>query len=156
MTRFVDELSDEDLLRRLLGTNKQRSSRRDASGRLPATALPGLAALAAGPLSRRPEPRLTTWLLAIAALVLAASSSLVLGLLAPSGLVRIPLAAALKDYAPDAIAREDPAARSAALACTILLTPAANATIYAILEAGVRPPESRGPPRRLGTPHLSM
>ncbi|MCZ4124033.1 M48 family metalloprotease [Streptomyces sp. H39-S7] len=90
---------------------------------------PVLAALAAGPLSRRLEPRLATWLMTIAALVLATSSTLVLGLLALSGLVRIPLVAALKDYSPDVIAREDPAAWPAALAGAILLTLAAIATV---------------------------
>lgn len=90
---------------------------------------PVLAALAAGPLSRRLEPRLATWLLTVAALVLAASSTVVLGLLALSGLVRIPLVAALKDYSPDVIARTDPAAWPAALAGAVLLTLAAIATI---------------------------
>ncbi|MFD5069003.1 M56 family metallopeptidase [Streptomyces sp. NPDC058369] len=91
--------------------------------------LPVLAGLAAGPLARRLEPRLATWLLTAAGLILAASSTVVLGLLALSGLVRIPLVAALKDYSPDVIAREDPAAWPASLAGAILLTLAAVATV---------------------------
>ncbi|MFE0680582.1 M48 family metalloprotease [Streptomyces sp. NPDC058961] len=90
---------------------------------------PLLAALSAGPLASRLEPRLATWLLTAAGLVLATSSTLVLGLLALAGLVRIPLVAALKDYSPDVIAREDPAAWPAALAGAILLTLAAIATV---------------------------
>lgn len=90
---------------------------------------PLLAALAAGPLASRLEPRLATWLLTAAGLVLAASSTVVLGLLALAGLVRIPLVAALKDYSPDVIAREDPAAWPAALAGAVLLTLAAIATV---------------------------
>ncbi|MFF0067016.1 M48 family metalloprotease [Streptomyces sp. NPDC005279] len=89
---------------------------------------PALAGLAAGPLARRLEPRLATWLLTVASLVLAASSTVVLALLALAGLVRIPLVATLKDYSPDVIAREDPAAWPAALAGAILLTLAAIAT----------------------------
>nr|WP_024127061.1 M48 family metalloprotease [Streptomyces sp. F8]AHE39782.1 Peptidase [Streptomyces sp. F8] len=90
---------------------------------------PVLAGLAAGPLARRLEPRLATWLLTAAALILAASSTLVLGLLTLAGLVRIPLVAALKDYSPDVIAREDPAAWPATLAGAILLTLALVASV---------------------------
>ncbi|MET8126423.1 M56 family metallopeptidase [Streptomyces sp. NPDC005231] len=90
---------------------------------------PLLAGPAAGPLARRLEPRQATWLLTAAALILAASSTLVLGLLALAGLVRIPLVAALEDYSPDVIAHEDPAAWPAALAGAILLTLAAIATV---------------------------
>ncbi|MEV7205339.1 MULTISPECIES: M48 family metalloprotease [unclassified Streptomyces] len=84
-------------------------------------AFPVLAALSAGPLARRLEPRLATWLLTAAGLVLAASSTVVLALLALAGLVRIPLVASLKGYSPDVVAREDPAAWPAALAGAVLL-----------------------------------
>lgn len=87
------------------------------------------AALAAGPLAVRLEPRLATWLLTAAGLILASSSTVVLGLLALSGLVRIPLVAALKGYSPDVVARQDPAAWPAALAGAILLALAATATV---------------------------
>lgn len=52
--------------------------------------LPALVSLSAGPLARRLEPRLATWLLTAAALILAVSSTMVLGLLAVAGLVRLP------------------------------------------------------------------
>ncbi len=90
---------------------------------------PLLAGPAAGPLARRLEPRQATWLLTVAGLALAASSTVVLGLLALSGLVRIPLVAALKGYSPDVIARTDPAAWPTALAGAILLTLAAVAML---------------------------
>ncbi|MEW1632938.1 M56 family metallopeptidase [Streptomyces sp. NPDC093801] len=82
---------------------------------------PALAGLGAGPLARRLEPRLATWLLTAAGLLLAASSTLVLGLLTLAGLVRIPLVDALKGYAPEVVARQDPAAWPAALAGAALL-----------------------------------
>ncbi|WP_405798202.1 M56 family metallopeptidase [Streptomyces sp. NBC_01506] len=91
--------------------------------------LPVLAAVSAGPLARRLEPRLATWLLTVAGLVLAMSSTVVLGLLALAGLVRVPLVSSLKGYSPEVIAHEDPAAWPAAVAGAILLVLAASATI---------------------------
>ncbi|MFC8824210.1 M56 family metallopeptidase [Streptomyces sp. NPDC057137] len=91
--------------------------------------LPVLAGVSAGPLARRLEPRLATWLLTVAGLVLAASSTVVLGLLALAGLVRIPLISGLEGYSPEVIAREDPAAWPAAAAGAILLLLAATTTI---------------------------
>ncbi|MFF0540589.1 M56 family metallopeptidase [Streptomyces coelicoflavus] len=90
---------------------------------------PALAALSAGSLARRLEPRLATWLLTGAGLLLAASSTLVLGLLALAGLVRIPLVAALKGYSPEVIARQDPASWPAALAGAVLLALAVLAAV---------------------------
>ncbi|MFH7596729.1 M56 family metallopeptidase [Streptomyces racemochromogenes] len=90
---------------------------------------PALAGLGADPLARRLEPRLATWLLTAAGLLLAASSTLVLGLLALAGLVRIPLVDALKGYAPAVVARQDPAAWPAALAGAVLLTFAVLAAV---------------------------
>ncbi|MFB7274842.1 M56 family metallopeptidase [Streptomyces sp. NPDC056244] len=90
---------------------------------------PALAGLSAGPLARRLEPRLATWLLTAAGLVLAASSTAVLGLLALAGLVRIPLVAALKGYSPEVIDRQDPAAWPAALAGAVLLALAVLAAV---------------------------
>ncbi|MFD0376350.1 M56 family metallopeptidase [Streptomyces sp. NPDC127112] len=90
---------------------------------------PALAGLSAEPLARRLEPRLATWLLTAAGLLLAASSTLVLGLLALAGLVRIPLVDALKGYSPEVIARQDPAAWPAALAGGVLLALAVLAAV---------------------------
>ncbi|MEV6703974.1 M56 family peptidase, partial [Streptomyces sp. NPDC051453] len=91
--------------------------------------LPALAGLSAGPLARSLEPRLATWLLTAAGLILAVSSTMVLGLLAVAGLVRLPLIDALEGYSPTVIAREDPAAWPAALAGAVLLTLAVAATV---------------------------
>ncbi|MFE4455635.1 M48 family metalloprotease [Streptomyces sp. NPDC056796] len=82
---------------------------------------PVLAAPAAGPLARRLEPRLATWLLTAAGLLLAAGSTAVLGLLALAGLVRVPLIASLKELSPAAVARHDPATAPVALAAGALL-----------------------------------
>ncbi|MFF1687746.1 MULTISPECIES: M56 family metallopeptidase [unclassified Streptomyces] len=90
--------------------------------------LPALAGVGAGPLARRLEPRSATWLLTVAGLILAASSTVVLGLLALAGLVRVPLIAALKGYSPGVIARDDPATWQAAVAGAVLLALAASAT----------------------------
>lgn len=92
---------------------------------------PGIAALAAGPLAHRLEPRLATWLLTTAGLVLGASSTVVLALLALAGLVRIPLVAHLKELSPTVIAHDDPAGIPVALAATGLLTLACLAAVRA-------------------------
>ncbi|MFE0699723.1 M56 family metallopeptidase [Streptomyces sp. NPDC058872] len=91
--------------------------------------LPVLAALGAGPLSRRLEPRLATWLLTVSGLTLAVASTCVLGLLALAGLVRVPLVAALKGYSPEAVARQDPTGWPAALAGAVLLALAVLAAV---------------------------
>lgn len=59
--------------------------------------IPVLAALAARPLADRLPPVAATWLLTGSSLALALASSAVLGLLALSALVRIPLVAAVAD-----------------------------------------------------------
>jgi Zn-dependent protease with chaperone function len=98
---------------------------------------PGLAAVAAGPLARRLEPRLATWLLTVAGLALAASSTAVLGLLTLAGLVRIPLVASLKDLSPEAVAHHDPAALPVTLAAGVLLVLACCATAAAARRRGL-------------------
>lgn len=91
--------------------------------------LPVLAAACAGPLARRLEPRQATWLLTVAGLVLAASSSAALGLLALAGLVRLTPVAALQGYSPQVIAHQDPASWPTAAAGAVLLVLAAAATV---------------------------
>lgn len=99
--------------------------------------LPAFAGLSAGPLSRRLEPRLATWLLTAAGLILATSSTVVLGLLALAGLVRLPPVAALRGYSPEVIAREDPAAWPAAVAGAVLVALAVAATVrFAVRRTG--------------------
>lgn len=70
---------------------------------------PLLAGPAARPLADRLEPRLATWVLTTASVVLAAGSTTVLGLIALAGLVRIPRIARLADLSPAVLGRDDPA-----------------------------------------------
>ncbi|MGW2836384.1 M56 family metallopeptidase [Streptomyces sp. NPDC001493] len=91
--------------------------------------LPVLAWVCAGPLARRLEPRLATWLLTVSGLLLAASSTAALGLLALAGLVRLPLVSALKGYSPQVIAHQDPTAWPATAVGAVLLAGAAAATL---------------------------
>ncbi|MFF0435460.1 M56 family metallopeptidase [Streptomyces sp. NPDC004327] len=90
--------------------------------------LPLLAPLGARLISERCDPRLGTWLLTASALVLGAASTLSLGLLAVTGLVRLPWLAALGHWAP-LTARDDPTALSVALAAGLLL---GGATLTAV------------------------
>ncbi|MEU6754885.1 M56 family metallopeptidase [Streptomyces sp. NPDC046685] len=82
---------------------------------------PLLAAPAARPLADRLEPRLATLLLTAGAVVLAAGSTTVLGLLALAGLVRIPLVAQLAHLSPAVLERDDPAWISVAVVAALLL-----------------------------------
>ncbi|AJF68950.1 M56 family metallopeptidase [Streptomyces vietnamensis] len=90
--------------------------------------LPLLAPLGARLIAERCEPRLATWLLTASALVLGAASTLCLGLLAFTGLVRLPQLAALGHWAP-LTAHDDPAALPVALAAGLLL---GGATVMAV------------------------
>ncbi|TFV33699.1 hypothetical protein E4K10_39285 [Streptomyces sp. T1317-0309] len=67
-----------------------------------------LAPLGARPLAERCEPRLATWLLTTASLVLGAASTVSLGLLAVTGLVRIPVLADLGHWSAITAQRDDP------------------------------------------------
>ncbi|MFJ7244368.1 M56 family metallopeptidase [Kitasatospora sp. NPDC098652] len=89
--------------------------------------LPVAAAFTARPLAERLEPRLATWLLTGSALVLAAGSSLVLGLLAVAGLVRIPLVARLADLSLPVIRRSQPPAWWVAVVAALMLSAAVTA-----------------------------
>jgi Zn-dependent protease with chaperone function len=84
---------------------------------------PLLAAPAAGPLGERLPPRLATWLLTVGAVVLAAASSSVLGMLAVTGLIRFPLLARLADghWSARAAQHHDPASLSVGLLAGVLL-----------------------------------
>lgn len=90
--------------------------------------LPLLAPLGARLIAERCEPRLATWLLSASALVLGTASTLCLGLLALTGLVRIPQLAALGHWAP-LTAHDDPATLPVALAAGLLL---GGATVMAV------------------------
>jgi Zn-dependent protease with chaperone function len=83
--------------------------------------LPLVAAAAARPLGARLPPAVATWLLAGSAVALAAASSAVLGLLALTALVRIPVAAAAGDWSLRVVRANDPTSLPIALAAGALL-----------------------------------
>jgi hypothetical protein len=87
---------------------------------------PLLAALIARPVGERLPPRLATWLLTIGSLVLASASTAVLGMLAITGLVRIPLLARLAHdhWSAHAAQHNDPASFSMAVLAGLLLAAA--------------------------------
>jgi Zn-dependent protease with chaperone function len=80
-----------------------------------------IAPLGARPLSERCEPRLATWLLTAMALVLGAASTVSLGLLAVTGLIRIPQLAGLGHWSAHTAQHDDPAQLSVALIAGLLL-----------------------------------
>jgi hypothetical protein len=83
--------------------------------------LPLLAAVAARPLAGRLPPASATWLLAGSAVALAAASSAVLGLLALTALVRVPLAAAAGHWSVHVVSSDDPTSLPVAVAAGVLL-----------------------------------
>jgi Zn-dependent protease with chaperone function len=88
-------------------------------------AVPLLAAVAARPLAERLPPAAATWLLSVSALLLAAASSAVLGMLALTAVVRLPLIDMLGNMSGQVISRGDPASVPVALAAGALLAAAA-------------------------------
>ncbi|WP_433446066.1 M56 family metallopeptidase [Streptomyces sp. CA-142005] len=80
-----------------------------------------LAPLGARPLSERCEPRLATWLLTASALVLGAATTISLGLLAVTGLIRIPQLADLGHWSSHRAQHNDPTQLSIALVAGLLL-----------------------------------
>ena len=94
--------------------------------------MPLLAAAAAGPLAGRLPPPAATWLLAGSAVALAAASSAVLGLLALTALVRIPLIGAAGQMSEQVISRGDPASVPVAVAAGVLLAAAAAGACRAL------------------------
>jgi hypothetical protein len=94
--------------------------------------MPLLAAAAAGPLAGRLPPAAATWLLAGSAVALAAASSAVLGLLALTALVRIPLVGAAGEMSVQVISRNDPASVPVAVAAGVLLAAAATGACRAL------------------------
>ncbi|MFG2955020.1 M56 family metallopeptidase [Streptomyces sp. NPDC048291] len=80
-----------------------------------------VAPLAARPLSERCEPRLATWLLTSLSLVLGTASTTALGLLAVTGLIRIPQLAGLGHWSAPSAQHDDPAQLPVALIAGLLL-----------------------------------
>ena len=87
-------------------------------------AAPLLAAAAARPIAGRLPPQAATWLLTVAAVALAGLSTAVLGLLALTAVLRIPLVAGLGDLSEEVIRNHDPASLTAAVAACALLAAA--------------------------------
>src|SRR5215471_4855702 len=98
--------------------------------------IPVLAALAARPLADRLPPAAATWLLAGSSLALAAASSAVLGLLALTALVRVPLVAAAANTSVQAISRSDTVSLPVAIAAGALLAAVAVAACRALWRRG--------------------
>jgi Zn-dependent protease with chaperone function len=96
--------------------------------------LPPVAAAGAWSLATRLPPRLGTWMLTGAAVTLAALSTAVLGILALTAILRIPLVASTGHLSAAVIRREDPASLSAALVAAVLLA----AATFAAARAGGR------------------
>jgi hypothetical protein len=90
-------------------------------------AAPLLAAAAARPIAGRLPPQAATWLLTAAAVALAGLSTAVLGLLALTAILRIPMVADLGDLSEEVIRNHDPASLTAAVAACALLAAATMA-----------------------------
>ena len=84
--------------------------------------VPLCAAAGAHPIASRLPPQIATWLLTAAAVALAALSTAVLGLLACTALLRVPLVASLGHMSVQVFRHDDPASLSAAVASAALLT----------------------------------
>jgi Zn-dependent protease with chaperone function len=94
--------------------------------------VPVLAALAARPLADRLPPAAATWLLAASALALALLSSAVLGMLALSALVRVPVIDAVGHLSRPVIRSSDAVSLPVAIAAGGLLVMAAVAACRAV------------------------
>ena len=93
--------------------------------------LPLLAAAAARPLAGRLPPAAAAWLLVLSAIALAAASSAVLGMLALTALVRIPLVDSLAGMSGQVISQHDPASAPVAIAAGALLAVAVTVAFRA-------------------------
>jgi Zn-dependent protease with chaperone function len=94
--------------------------------------VPLLASAAARPLAERLPPAVATWLLTVGAIALALASSAVLGMLALTALVRIPVVASLGELSGQVIRRNDPASMPVAIVAGALLAAAAAAACRAL------------------------
>jgi Zn-dependent protease with chaperone function len=90
---------------------------------------PLAAALSAGRLGRRLDPRSATWLLTASAVALAAATATVLSLLVVAGLIKIPLVARLGELSQQVIRRDDAPSMSVALVATVALAAAVAAAV---------------------------
>ena len=99
-------------------------------------AVPLLAAAAAWPLAERLPPVSATWLLTGSAVALAAASSAVLGMLALTALVRVPLIEVLGKMSGQVISSGDPASVPVAITAGALLVAAATVAGRALWRRG--------------------
>ena len=93
--------------------------------------IPVLAAVSARPLAARLEPREATWLLTVAAVVLAGCSTVALALLAASAAARMPALASLGHYSQSVVHRADPTPAVIGMVAAPALTAAAVAVTVA-------------------------
>jgi len=94
--------------------------------------VPLLAAVAARPLASRLPPAAATWLLVLSALALALASSAVLGMLALTALVRIPVVESLGEMSGPVLSQHDPASVPVAVAAGAVLAAAATMACRAL------------------------
>jgi Zn-dependent protease with chaperone function len=94
--------------------------------------IPALAAVGARPLAEQLPPRTATWLLTLSAVVLAAASCAVLGLLALAAAMRLPVFASLGKLSAQAMSRIDPAPVPLGVIAAGLLTAAALSAVRAV------------------------
>ena len=94
--------------------------------------VPLLAAVVARPLAERLPPAVATWLLSVSALLLAAGSSAVLGMLALTAVVRLPLVDVLGEMSGQVIRSNDPASVPVAVVAGALLVLAVVSTVRAL------------------------
>jgi Zn-dependent protease with chaperone function len=99
--------------------------------------VPVIAAVAARPLAERLPPVAATWLLSVSALLLAAASSAVLGMLALTAVVRVPVVDLLGKMSGQVISSDDPASVPVALAAGALLAAAAASAARALWRRAV-------------------
>ena len=93
--------------------------------------VPALAAAGARPLAERLPPRTATWLLTLSAVVLAAASCVVLGLLALAAAMRLPVVDSLSRLPAQAMTHIDPAPVPVGVIAAGLLTAATFGAVRA-------------------------
>jgi beta-lactamase regulating signal transducer with metallopeptidase domain len=111
--------------------------------------MPLLAAVAAWPVAERLPPAAATWLLVLSSVVLAAASTAVLGMLALTALIRIPLVDSLAEMSRSVISHHDPPSVPVAIAAGALLAVAATAACLALCRRAAALVEAGRQARRL-------
>ncbi|HEV2373986.1 MAG TPA: M48 family metalloprotease [Streptosporangiaceae bacterium] len=94
--------------------------------------LPAVVAVGVRPLAARVEPRLATWLITLATVVLAVCSTAALALLVTAAAARVPALDALRHYSQPAVRRSDPTSAVTGVVAAVLLTGTAGAVVVAL------------------------